>query len=132
MCSTYLILLLFFQILRLPPYHCDLNPIEMVWASMKRKVAEVNIGKPSNNMPEMVQNAFESISVDEWRNHCAHVKKLEEEYRIKDGYLDKPFIIELCSESEESSDDDDSQDEDDEEMQPLDIVYAEHNYSKKI
>ncbi|CAH0720741.1 unnamed protein product, partial [Brenthis ino] len=42
------------KILRLPPYHCDLNPIEMVWASMKRKVAEINIGKPSNQMPEML------------------------------------------------------------------------------
>lgn len=103
---------------------------------MKRKVAEINIGKPSNEMPEMVQNAFDSITVDEWRNHCSHVKKLEEEYRKKDRYLDEPFIIQLCSESEDSSDDDDDfQDEDDEEvnsLQPLDIVHAEHNYSKKI
>ncbi|CAH0719092.1 unnamed protein product, partial [Brenthis ino] len=67
------------KILRLPPYRCDLNPIEMVWASMKRKVAEINIGKPSNQMQEMVQNAFDSILVDEWRNHCAHVKKIEKD-----------------------------------------------------
>ncbi|CAG5046604.1 unnamed protein product [Parnassius apollo] len=121
------------KISRLPPYHCDLNPIEMIWASMKRKVAEVNIGKPANQMPEMVQEAFNSIPVEEWCNHCAHVKKLEEEYRSKDGYLDAPFIVELCSESEESSDDD-SQDESDEEfnsIEPLAIVHAEHNYSKK-
>ncbi|CAG4978981.1 unnamed protein product [Parnassius apollo] len=106
----------------------------MIWASMKRKVAEVNIGKPANQMPEMVQEAFNSIPVEEWRNHCAHVKKLEEEYRSKDGYLDAPFIVELCSESEESSDED-SQDESDEEfnsIEPLAIVHAKHNYSKKI
>ncbi|CAG5016191.1 unnamed protein product [Parnassius apollo] len=122
------------KISRLPPYHCDLNPIEMIWASMKHKVAEVNIGKPANQMPEMVQEAFNSIPVEEWRNHCAHVKKHEEEYRSKDGYLDAPFIVELCSESEESSDED-SQDESDEEfnsIEPLAIVHAEHNYSKKI
>ncbi|CAG5049300.1 unnamed protein product [Parnassius apollo] len=119
------------KISHLPPYHCDLNPIEMIWASMKRKVAEVNIGKPANQMPEMVQEAFNSIPVEEWCNHCAHVKKLEEEYRSKDGYLDAPFIVELCSESEESN----SQDESDEEfnsIEPLAIVHAEHNYSKKI
>ncbi|CAG5035410.1 unnamed protein product [Parnassius apollo] len=105
----------------------------MIWASMKLKVAEVNIGKPANQIPEMVQEAFNSIPVEEWCNHCAHVKKLEEEYRSKDGYLDAPFIVELCSESEESSDDD-SQDESDEEfnsIEPLAIVHAEHNYSKK-
>ncbi|XP_050678843.1 uncharacterized protein LOC126975076 [Leptidea sinapis] len=41
------------KVLRLPPYHCDLNPIEMVWASMKRKVAMVNIRKLANEMPSM-------------------------------------------------------------------------------
>ncbi|XP_063895623.1 uncharacterized protein LOC110373535 [Helicoverpa armigera] len=120
------------KICRLPPYHCDLNPIEMIWASMKRKVAEIN--RSSNNIVVRIY-AFDTISVEEWRNHCGHVKKLEEEYRKKDGYLDEPFIIRLCSDSEESTDDDDSQDEDDEEfnrMQPLDVVLAEHNYSKRI
>ncbi|CAH0730993.1 unnamed protein product, partial [Brenthis ino] len=80
------------KILRLPPYHCDLNPIEMVWASMKRKVAEINIGKPSNQIPEMVQNAFDSILVDEWRNHCAHVKKIEKEYQKKIWIFGRTFF----------------------------------------
>ncbi|RZC39542.1 DDE 3 domain containing protein, partial [Asbolus verrucosus] len=24
-----------FQVLRLPPYHCNFNPIEMIWAELK-------------------------------------------------------------------------------------------------
>nr|CAH7752411.1 unnamed protein product [Callosobruchus chinensis] len=28
---------------RLPPYHPDLNPIELVWASLKQYVAERNV-----------------------------------------------------------------------------------------
>lgn len=27
-------------ILRLPPYHCELNPIELVWAQVKGHVAK--------------------------------------------------------------------------------------------
>ncbi|CAG4982671.1 unnamed protein product [Parnassius apollo] len=79
------------------------------------------------------KEAFNFIPVEEWCNHCVHVKKLEEESRSKVGYLDAPFIV-SCSESEESSDDD-SQDESDEEfnsIEPLAIVHAEHNCSKKI
>ncbi|CAH4030644.1 unnamed protein product [Pieris brassicae] len=48
------------QVLRLPPYHCDLNPSEMVWASMKRKVAMVNIGKLANEMPNLASDSEES------------------------------------------------------------------------
>lgn len=34
------------NILRLPPYHPDLNPIELVWTSLKQNVAEKT--QPSN------------------------------------------------------------------------------------
>ncbi|XP_040071785.1 uncharacterized protein LOC120844203 [Ixodes scapularis] len=30
-------------VLRLPPYHCELNPIELIWARVKREVASKNI-----------------------------------------------------------------------------------------
>ncbi|KAJ4441671.1 hypothetical protein ANN_11529, partial [Periplaneta americana] len=30
-------------VLRLPPYHCILNPIEMIWSEVKRKVASKNL-----------------------------------------------------------------------------------------
>lgn len=31
------------DVLRLPPYHPDLNPIEMVWAAIKGHVAAKNV-----------------------------------------------------------------------------------------
>lgn len=31
-------------VVRLPPYHCDLNPIELIWGIAKHKIASVNIG----------------------------------------------------------------------------------------
>lgn len=30
------------RVLRLPPYHCQLNPIELIWAQVKRQVARTN------------------------------------------------------------------------------------------
>ncbi|KAK4325758.1 hypothetical protein Pmani_003701 [Petrolisthes manimaculis] len=30
------------EVLRLPPYHCELNPIELIWAKVKTKVKKLN------------------------------------------------------------------------------------------
>lgn len=94
------------SVLRLPPYHCDLNAIEMIWSSMKRNVANQNIGKSNSEMPTLIAEAFNKITVDEWQKHCNHVKKLENDYSKGDAYLDEPFIINLDSESESSDCDD--------------------------
>ncbi|VVC91914.1 unnamed protein product [Leptidea sinapis] len=82
-------------------------------------------------MPSMVMNAFNAITVEEWRNYCSHVKEIQKEYHIRDAYLDVPFIIDLASDSEESSD---SEDEDEEldDIRPLNIVHLDHNYNKII
>ncbi|KAL4712255.1 hypothetical protein ACJJTC_011116 [Scirpophaga incertulas] len=50
--------------------------------------------------------AFESITVSEWTQHCNHVRKLQGEYLKHDVYLDKPFIIDVASDSETESDSD--------------------------
>lgn len=96
-------------VLRLPPYHCDLNAIEMIWSSMKRNVAENNIGKSDGEMPELITQAFDKITACEWKKHCGHVKKIENEYLKKDAYLDEPFIINLQSDSESESSDSDEE-----------------------
>lgn len=31
------------EVLRLPPYNPDLNPIEMVWATVKQYLATINV-----------------------------------------------------------------------------------------
>lgn len=31
-------------VVRLPTYHCDLNPIELIWGIAKHKIASVNVG----------------------------------------------------------------------------------------
>ncbi|RVE45370.1 hypothetical protein evm_009999 [Chilo suppressalis] len=74
--------------LYLPPYHCDLNRIELIWSSMKRRVADVNIDHKNSEIPCLVQEAFESITVREWAQHCNHVRKLQVEYLKHDVYLE--------------------------------------------
>lgn len=83
-------------ILRLPPYHCDLNPIELIWSMVKRKVAAHNISSNSN-MEALIHQAFEEISTDLWQAECEHVKRIENEYIERDRLHDDmdEFIIRL-------------------------------------
>jgi transposase len=50
-------------ILRLPPYHPDLNPIELVWAQLKKIVSSRNFTNKLNDVLEITKAAFTEISV---------------------------------------------------------------------
>ncbi|CAH0721906.1 unnamed protein product, partial [Brenthis ino] len=65
-------------VVRLPPYHCNLNPIELIWSLAKRKVAAQNVG--SRDIKQLTEEAFASITSADWKSCCDHVKKIEMEY----------------------------------------------------
>lgn len=96
-------------VVRLPPYHCDLNPIELIWSLAKRKVASFNVGG-ATNIKALMEDAFNKISTDDWKRCCEHVKKIEKEYyqRSKTLYncIDKLIITlgEYSSSSESEAD----------------------------
>lgn len=97
---------------RLPPYHCELNPIEMVWSQLKRHVATHNVDFKASKMQELINSAFESISSKDWENYCRHVQKVEDEMWRADELQDdiEPFIIRLTSSSGSSCSQADSED----------------------
>lgn len=46
------------EVLRLPPYHCTLNPIEMIWGIMKQKVADNNVNRPASDIKLLTEEGF--------------------------------------------------------------------------
>ncbi|CAH2035866.1 unnamed protein product, partial [Iphiclides podalirius] len=68
------------EVLRLPPYHCDLNPVEKIWSLVKRKVADKNVEQDPKEIVKSTVEAFESITAEDWTAQCTHVEHLEEEY----------------------------------------------------
>ncbi|KAG7300302.1 hypothetical protein JYU34_015890 [Plutella xylostella] len=120
------------KVVRLPPYHCDLNPIELIWSVLKRRIAEKNVGQEANKIVQITEEAFASITKEVWQNECEHVIKVEEKYYtagpVIDNEMDK-FIIEVGDDTDTSDDDDDDDDDGGNlsGVRPLD----EHNYSKK-
>lgn len=68
-------------ILRLPPYHCNLNPIEMVWAQLKNYIRQNNTTFKKDDMIPLIDRAYQSISVENWCNYVEHIKKGKQESR---------------------------------------------------
>lgn len=91
------------SVLRLPPYHPDLNPIELVWASLKQYVAEKNVDFHFKTVDRLCDEFFSSFSTEEWKKRCEHAKGFEKYYMEREPALDlvvDQIIINLDNDSD--------------------------------
>ena len=80
--------------LRLPPYHPQLNPIELVWAEIKRLVAINNTTFNIKEIEISTRKAISSIDKAFWNKCENHVKKIEEGYFKNEGlHFVQPKVI---------------------------------------
>ena len=108
-------------VLRLPPYHCDLNPIELIWADVKRFVSENNTTFKKNDVRVLIGDAFSAIDQKKWMNACGHVESIERQYFRTDNVQFVP-ITPIIINIEDSSDDEDSSESDsDDESEVIDV-----------
>ena len=93
------------EILRLPPYHCVLNPIELVWARLKSDVRKCNVTPSlSASVCESLRKCAENISSDTWAACVGHVIKKEDEYFNRDlHHEDEGFVIHLGESGDEDN-----------------------------
>jgi len=69
------------EVLRLPPYNCELNPIEMVWSQLKLNVRRRNQNPElSAAVVDLVKEEAEKIPAELWENCCRHAHTLEAVY----------------------------------------------------
>ena len=94
------------EILRLPPYHCELNAIELIWADEKNYVARENKELTLNHVEELFRKRRAEISSTICKNCVEHVKHVQESYwktdRIVDAKLDKLEIALDVNDNDES------------------------------
>lgn len=97
-------------VLRLPPYHCELNPIELIWAEVKNYIAKHNTTFKFCDLKGLFKEALELITAQKWENCIKHVKdKVEKRMWELDNILEEqvePFIIDVGASG--SSDDESS------------------------
>ncbi|XP_064100794.1 uncharacterized protein LOC135211413 [Macrobrachium nipponense] len=99
------------EIIRLPPYHCQYNPIEqLIWGQVKSFIAKRNDFKMAN-LSELTKEALDTVPPENWENAVRHAEQLQVEDAAKDILIDKyidSFIVSLDSSDEESSDEESS------------------------
>jgi len=108
------------EVLRLPPYHCQLNPVEIVWSQVKNYVASHNKTFKMADVELTVREAFSVVTAENWRNYVNHVIKEEEKCWHLDGLVDdvmENFIITIGGESDSESDISSESDSSDDELQ---------------
>ncbi|CAC5422960.1 unnamed protein product [Mytilus coruscus] len=77
-------------VLRLPPYHCELNPIEMVWSDLKGFVAGKNSTCKIKDCKKLFEEAKSNFSAERWAKFETHVvREYDEKLWQIDGLRDK-------------------------------------------
>ena len=71
-------------VLRLPPYHPDLNPIEQIWCTVKTRIAAKNVTFKLQDVQQLAEQNFAAVSMEEWAAVCRHAKTVEEEYMSRE------------------------------------------------
>lgn len=80
------------EVLRLPPYHCHFNPIELVWGVAK-SYYDKEVGKISGNTEsvfELWEKSLQQVPNDKWPDFVAHTDKI-----IKQAYLQEKVVDEV-------------------------------------
>ena len=98
--------------LRLPPYHSQLNPIELIWAQVKKQVADENTTFNIKDVEVLTKKALDEVTPESWKKCVEHVEKVENDYWKNDGigYVQAPIIIypfDSDSDSEQGLEEDD-------------------------
>lgn len=94
------------RVVRLPPYHCQYNPIELIWAQVKRNIAEKNNYKMAD-LKLLVKQSLEGVTPANWMNAVKHTDELQEEDTKLDGTVDHvldSFVINTADTSDEDTD----------------------------
>lgn len=106
------------EVIRLPPYHCQYNPIELIWAQVKGEVAKKNNTFKMADVENLAHAAMDAVTQEDWQKCVAHAGKIQEEDNSKEVLRDvmlEPIIITL------QDDDSDWGDEDDEDIFEADL-----------
>ena len=94
------------EVLRLPPYHCNLNPIELIWASLKRAARKKNVTPPiSDSVCKILRECVKDIDENLWGKCVQKTTKIEKQYVLQDTLNENSrFIINVGGSDSEDDD----------------------------
>lgn len=67
-------------VLRLPPYHCELNSIEFAWSVVKNHVKSNNTSFKLNDVRELLNAGIQRVTPEMWLNFVKHTISEKEKF----------------------------------------------------
>ncbi|KAJ8316792.1 hypothetical protein KUTeg_004696 [Tegillarca granosa] len=107
------------KILRLPPYHAYLNPIEVIWADLKSYVGSKNLKFNLSEVQQLTEKHLKEISTEKWK------KNIELEYWKNDIAVDEEIEKNVINLEDTDSIDDETDKVEEDEEEEASIVTAE-------
>jgi hypothetical protein len=94
------------SVLRLPPYHPELNPIELIWVLVKNYVAAHNVTFNLDDVWKIAVDKFNNVKMEESKKNCDHVTKIEDDYLQREHIVDEvqELIIRVGYDTDSSTD----------------------------
>lgn len=84
-------------VLRLPPYHCELNPIELAWSSVKNHVRMNNTTYKLPDVKNLLIEGINRVDANMWKNFIKHTKEEEEKFYQIDFIVDDVLTAEMTN-----------------------------------
>lgn len=87
------------EVIRLPPYHCQYNPIELIWAQVKNQVATKNTTFKMVDIEQLTHQALDSVTQRNWEKCVKHIESVQDKDYDKDILRDsllEPIILTYC------------------------------------
>jgi transposase len=90
------------EVLRLPPYYCVLNPIELIWSQLKHNVRKSN-STPNlgSSVVNLIRRKCDKINANIWQNCVEHVINVENSFLSKRPFPEIIINVNDESDSEE-------------------------------
>jgi hypothetical protein len=105
------------KVLRLPPYHCIFNPIELIWGISKTFYSK-HVGRDGyggQNAVKIWKEAVAHVTPTMWNNSVEHVNKIIKTWWERELICDRdevaPLLINIGEDSADSCSDSIDQDE---------------------
>ena len=84
------------EVVRIPPYHCEFNPIELCWSQVKGYIKEHNKKFTLTAVKELTYEGFKKVTPIEWKKNVKHIRKKVENYFWEADNLQDQWINEFC------------------------------------